>query len=113
MKLLKPPNAQLHLPVVFGRTVDNLLQQLIELILRDFLFIWLKDYAYKPEVVIEIFKENLWEAVQDLYERISRIDADKLIAGDMITKITMHFEKIRIAQTTALVFFFITVIAII
>lgn len=79
-----------------------MLQQLIELILRDFLLVWLKDYSYKPEIVIEHFKENLWEAVQDLYERISRIDADKLIACDMISKITLHFEKIRVAQSSAL-----------
>lgn len=64
---------------------------------------WLKDYAYKPEVTIDQFKEDLWGAVQDLYDRISRVDGDRLIACDMVTKITLHFEKIRVAQSSVYV----------
>ncbi|CAG4940388.1 unnamed protein product [Colias eurytheme] len=91
-----------HLPVVFGRTVDSQLQQLIDYFLRDFVTRWIKELTHKPEPVIEKFKEHIWGAVQNLYERLLRVDAEKLLANDMVTKITQHFERIRIAKSCAL-----------
>lgn len=91
-----------HLPVIFGRTVDSQLQLLIDYILRDFVTRWLKELAHKPEPVIDKFKEHIWGGIQNLYERLSRVDAEKLLANDMVVKITQHFERIRIARSCAL-----------
>lgn len=88
---------------MFGRTVDSQLQQLIDFFLRDFVTRWIKDLTHKPEPIIEKFKEHVWGAVQNIYERLLRIDAEKLLANDMVTKITQHFERIRIAASCALV----------
>lgn len=96
-----PKNQQNHLPVIFGRTVDGLLQQLLDLIFRDFVLEWLKEYSYKADNVVDKFKIHLWGAIQDLHDRLSRVDVDKMIACDMITKVMLHFEKIRIAQSCA------------
>lgn len=90
-----------HLPVIFGRTVDSQLQLLIDYILRDFLAKWVNDLSHRPEPVVDKFKEHVWGAIQNVYERFQRVDAEKLIANDMITKITQHFERIRIAQSCA------------
>ncbi|KAH9640653.1 hypothetical protein HF086_000597 [Spodoptera exigua] len=91
-----------HLPVIFGRTVDSQLQLLIDYVLRDFVARWLKELSHKPEPVIDKFKEHVWGAVQNLYERLLRVDAEKLLASDMVTKITQHFERIRIARSCAI-----------
>ncbi|XP_061706155.1 sorting nexin-25 isoform X1 [Cydia pomonella] len=91
-----------HLPVIFGRTVDSQLQQLIDYVLRDFVTCWLKEFAYRPEPVVDKFKEHLWGAIKNLHERLLRVDAEKLLANDMVLKITQHFERIRIAQSCAL-----------
>ncbi|CAH0663953.1 unnamed protein product [Chilo suppressalis] len=91
-----------HLPVIFGRTVDSQLQQLIDFVLRDFVTCWLKELSHKPDPVIDKFKEHTWGAIQNLYERLLKVDAEKLLAGDMVTKITQHFERIRIARSCAL-----------
>ncbi|XP_026313842.1 sorting nexin-25 [Hyposmocoma kahamanoa] len=91
-----------HLPVIFGRTVDSQLQLLIDYVLRDFVVKWLNELSHRPEPVVDKFKEHVWSAIQNLYERFQRVDAEKLIANDMITKITQHFERIRIAQSCAM-----------
>ncbi|XP_063823534.1 sorting nexin-25 isoform X1 [Ostrinia nubilalis] len=91
-----------HLPVIFGRTVDSQLQQLIDNVLRDFVTRWLKEWSHKPEPVIDKLKEHTWGAIQNLYERLLRVDAEKLLTSDMVTKITQHFERIRIARSCAL-----------
>lgn len=90
-----------HLAVIFGRTVDSQLQLLIDYFIRDFVARWLKELAHKPETVIDKFKEHIWGAVQTLYERLLKVDAEKLLANDMVTKITQHFERIRIARSCA------------
>ncbi|KAJ0179237.1 hypothetical protein K1T71_004949 [Dendrolimus kikuchii] len=91
-----------HLPVIFGRTVDSQIQLLIDYVLRDFITKWLKDLSHKPEPVIDKFKEHVWGGIQNLYERLLRVDAEKLIATEMVTKITQHFERIRIARSCAI-----------
>lgn len=90
-----------HLPVIFGRTVDSQLQLLIDYFIRDFVTQWLKELSHKPEPVIDKFKEHIWTAVQNLYDRLLKVDAEKLLANDMVTKITQHFERIRIARSCA------------
>lgn len=50
------------------------------------------------------FREDLWGAIEILHERFSRVDHAKLIACDIVSKITSHFEKIREAKTAVLVF---------
>jgi sorting nexin-25 len=45
------------------------------------------------------FREDLWGAIDILHERFSRVDHAKLIACDIVSKVTSHFEKIREAKT--------------
>lgn len=47
--------------------------------------------------IFKNFREDLWAAVQILHDRLLRIDHAKVIACDMVTKITNHFEKVRIS----------------
>ncbi|XP_018331771.1 sorting nexin-25 isoform X2 [Agrilus planipennis] len=96
---LEIESPQSHLPVIFGRTVDSVLHQLLDYIVRDFILVYLKDYAYKPKPLTDTIKEDLWGSVQILSERISRVDHVKLIACDMVNKITLHFEKIRAGES--------------
>ncbi|CAH0561356.1 unnamed protein product [Brassicogethes aeneus] len=84
---------------VFGRTVDSLLQQLLDFILRDYVSVYIKEYAYDAENLEYTIKEDMWGAIQILHERFARIDEAKLIAIDMVTKLTEHFENIREAKT--------------
>lgn len=45
-----------------------------------------------------MFGDDLWGAVSTLHEKLSRVDQAKLIAGEIVFKITNHFEKIREAK---------------
>lgn len=47
---------QNHLPVIFGRTVDSLLQQLLDYVIRDFILFYLKNYGYEPNVICDNIK---------------------------------------------------------
>lgn len=88
---------------IFGRTVDSLLQQLLDFIVRDYILVYLKEYAYNWESLGENIKEDLWSAIEILHSKLARIDQAKLIAIDIVIKITNHFEKIREAKAMVLV----------
>lgn len=40
----------------------------------------------------------MWGAIQNLHDRFTRVDEAKLIAVDIVTKLTEHFEEIREAK---------------
>ncbi|CAH1159701.1 unnamed protein product [Phaedon cochleariae] len=80
---------------IFGRTVDSLLQQLLDFIIRDYILVYLKDFAYELDTLGINIKDDLWGAVNTLHEKLSRVDSAKLIAADIVSKITTHFERIR------------------
>lgn len=48
---------------------------------------------------MSFFRSEIWYALGKLRERFTNVDETRLIAVDMVTKITQHFEKIREAQT--------------
>ncbi|XP_012279765.1 sorting nexin-25 [Orussus abietinus] len=96
----KPLNDRKHsrYPVIFTRLVDGALQNLLDLIFRDFVGFWLDDLAFDPKQIIDNMKQDIWGAIQSLHERLSRVDHAKLVACSIVNKVTFHFEKIRIAQ---------------
>lgn len=95
----KPIKNATNLPIIFGRTVDGVLQQIIEYTLRDYVSHWLNYVVQQPKLLHDVVREDLWNAIQKLRHRAIKIDAAKMIAVDMVVRVTLHFEKIRVAQS--------------
>ncbi|XP_055528004.1 sorting nexin-25 [Wyeomyia smithii] len=96
-----PPKSAASLPIVFGRTVDNLLQQIIGNAMRDVVSPALAEIVANPRRIVDLLREDIWLGIEKLHERASRIDAPKMIAVDFVIKTTIHLEKIRTAQSRA------------
>ncbi|XP_037824620.1 sorting nexin-25 isoform X1 [Lucilia sericata] len=90
-----------NLPLIFGKTVDLQIQQIIEYVLRDFMTTWLGHVVTKPKLINDIVREDFWNAIEKMHERAKKIDASKIIAVDMVNRVTVHLEKIRIAEARA------------
>ncbi|KAM8721024.1 hypothetical protein ACLKA7_006972 [Drosophila subpalustris] len=90
-----------NLPLIFGKTVDLQLQQIIEYVLRDFMVPWLGYVVTKPKLINDVIREDLWNAIQKIHERAVKMDPAKIIAVDMVNRVTVHLEKIRIAESRA------------
>ncbi|XP_060532015.1 sorting nexin-25 [Cylas formicarius] len=97
-----PKNLQPNLPQIFGRTVDSLLQQLLDFVIRDYVIVYLRDYAYDLDGLGVGIKEDFWGAIKTLHDKLSRVDHARLIACDVVSVITDHFEKIREAKTSSI-----------
>lgn len=85
-------------PLIFSRLVDGALLNLLDLIFRDFVGSWLKNLTSGSDELINIVKQDLWEAINEIYKKVKPIDHTNLVACSMINTITVHFERIRIAQ---------------
>lgn len=90
-----------QLPILFGRTVDGQLLQVLEYTFRDFVTPWLREVTLHWRLHADSWREDIWLAVQRLKERALRVDAARLLAVDMTVRATVHLEKIRIAQARA------------
>lgn len=90
-----------QLPILFGRTVDGLLLQVLDYTFRDFVTPWLSEITHHSRLHADIWREDIWMAVQRLKERAKRVDAARMLAVDMTVRATVHLEKIRIAQARA------------
>ncbi|XP_050079710.1 sorting nexin-25 [Anopheles maculipalpis] len=88
-----------QLPIVFGRTVDGLLQQIIDNTMRDLVGPALETVVANPRRIVELLREDIWLGIEKLHERAARIDAPKLIACDFVQKVTLHLQKIRRTAT--------------
>uniref|UniRef100_A0A182PL28 Sorting nexin-25 n=1 Tax=Anopheles epiroticus TaxID=199890 RepID=A0A182PL28_9DIPT len=84
-----------QLPIIFGRTVDGLLQQIIDNTMRDLVGPALEVVVANPRRIVELLREDIWLGIEKLHERAARIDAPKLIACEFVQKVTLHLQKIR------------------
>ncbi|KAK7865188.1 hypothetical protein R5R35_012045 [Gryllus longicercus] len=94
------PSKPKRLPVVFGRMLDDAVQQLIDLTLQEAIGDWLNDNGLSSEEILLTMKEDVWKLVQNFQERLTRIDLVNLLAHKMITKVTLHFERIRLSRSS-------------
>jgi hypothetical protein len=46
----------------------------------------------------KIIRRDFWSGMQNLSERMSRLDPVILLTNDVVRRVTSHFEKIRLAQ---------------
>ncbi|XP_037027852.1 sorting nexin-25 isoform X2 [Bradysia coprophila] len=99
--LPKPINNTTHLPIIFGRTVDGVLLQIIDFSFRDLIMPWLSYVVRKPKNLSDTLREDIWMGIQKLKERAVKIDVLKMIAVDMTVRVTIHLEKLRIANARA------------
>lgn len=65
------PDAKKYIryPMVYSRLVDGALQNMLDLVFRDFVGRWLNELAFNSEQIIDNMKQDVWGAVQSLHDR--------------------------------------------
>ncbi|KAJ8676394.1 hypothetical protein QAD02_012181 [Eretmocerus hayati] len=85
-------------PLIVSRLVDGALQNLLDLVFRDFVGSWLEDITFGADNLIITAKQDVWESLQKIRERTEPIDHTNLVALGLVNTVTFHFERIRLAQ---------------
>lgn len=105
------------LPVIYNRSIDRIILQIIDNGLKDFLLSWIvgtsarhavdvlnRDLGHSGQTgpcsnLIETLREDIWSAIHRLVERARKVDSCKVLAIEFVSKITLHLEKIRNVET--------------
>ena len=91
---------------IFSRNIDKEINALIGKALEDFdwLYSLLKDQKGSEssiEEVKDLVKRDLWIALSQLNDRLSRVEKVRLLANDVVGKLTEHFAQIRLIASAA------------
>ncbi|XP_062594702.1 sorting nexin-25-like isoform X2 [Saccostrea cucullata] len=81
--------------VVITRNVDGALQEVLDLIMRDYIMSWYADLSKDHEAFLSSLRSDIWVMIESLTNRLKKIDKMKLITEDVILKIHKHFQEIR------------------
>lgn len=84
--------------VVISRTMDLALQEIIDLVLRDFIVSWYKELSVDHESLLTYLQADLWILIENVSERLSKIDTVQFITKDVVHKLKLHFQDIREAS---------------
>lgn len=83
---------------VISRNVDQEINEVIDILTQQYVSSWLSNLVNNLDVteVKMLIKRDAWTAIASLSDRLSRIDHVRLLASDMVRKVTDHFERIRL-----------------
>lgn len=56
------------------------------------------DFLSEMSRVLSSFRNDLWESLRRLQDRLSAINEVNFIASDVFNKVKQHFQRIRIAH---------------
>ncbi|XP_037094661.1 sorting nexin-25-like isoform X2 [Pollicipes pollicipes] len=85
-------------PPIISRSVDEVIAEIVNHVVEDFFTSWYSQLASEPEAQAELIKNELWESLRRLRDRLSAIDEVNFIATNVFNKIKQHFQRIRIAH---------------
>lgn len=77
------------------------LNAIFDLVSRDYILYWFGDLMVSDTELRRLLKRDFWAAVTALCDRIAKVDLVKLLAVDIVRKVTRHFEKIRTARESS------------
>ncbi|CAG2104968.1 unnamed protein product [Medioppia subpectinata] len=78
--------------------VDQLLDQLIDFCLRDFVFLWYKDLTddCDHQTIHSTLKNDFYEIIVNIVRRMASIDSLKFFTHNIVNRCLKHFQKITI-----------------
>ncbi|XP_060599757.1 sorting nexin-25-like [Ruditapes philippinarum] len=83
--------------VIISRNMDLELQDVIDLLLRDFILTWYKDLSVDRDSLQAHLQLDLWKVIEKVSDRLTKIDTVQFITQDVVNKLIQHFQDIRLA----------------
>ncbi|KAK7097610.1 sorting nexin-25-like [Littorina saxatilis] len=89
---------QLSRKTIISRSLDNALQEVIELVCRDFILNWYQEISSDQTTLINSVQSEMWQLVDNFSSRLSNIDVVTVATQDVVATLYEHFKHIRLAQ---------------
>ncbi|KAL3879426.1 hypothetical protein ACJMK2_031724 [Sinanodonta woodiana] len=83
--------------VVISHNMDLAIQEVLNLIIRDFVLSWFQDLSRDQETMLTSLKADIWQVITALSTSFSKLDLVKLVTNDAVNRLNTHFRDIRLA----------------
>ena len=84
--------------IVISRQMDKTLQEVFDLIIRDFCLSWFRDVGRDETAFVEILNKEFWTITENLVERLRNVDMVNFLANDIVTRLCTHFNDLRLSD---------------
>ena len=94
-----PINEELRI----SRNIDQSINDLIELTSKEYILYYFEHLidGSGGQKAKSALKKDIWTVIDNLTERLSKMDRVKFLSTDVVKKITLHFEKIRLSMESS------------
>ena len=87
---------------VISRQMDKSLQEVIDLVIRDFCLSWFRDIGKDETAFVEILNKEFWNIIENVAERLRNVDLVNFLANDVVTRLSTHFQDLRLSDARTL-----------
>ncbi|XP_065058443.1 sorting nexin-25-like [Rhopilema esculentum] len=87
---------------VISRQMDKTLQDVIDLVVRDFCLSWFRDIGKDETAFVEILNKEFWKIIENVVERLRNVDLVNFLANDMVIRLSTHFQDLRLSDARIL-----------
>ena len=101
--MTKEYNRHYYIPkTVISRQMDKSLQEVIDLVIRDFCLSWFRDIGKDETAFVEILNKEFWKIIENVVERLGNVDLVNFLANDVVNRLTTHFQDLRLSDARTL-----------
>ncbi|CAL1530899.1 unnamed protein product, partial [Lymnaea stagnalis] len=84
--------------VVISRSLDNCLQEVLDLISRHYILTWYEGLSKDKETLVKHAQTEMWIIVDKISRRLSEVDLVQFLSQDVLNCLHQHFRNIRLAK---------------
>ncbi|XP_072040154.1 sorting nexin-25-like [Amphiura filiformis] len=81
--------------VVTSRNMEKAINEVFELIVRDYVFPWYKKLGKDDSVFVDALQDDLWVLIENLKTRLQRVDKVRFLTSDVVYKLCEYFQQLR------------------
>ena len=86
--------------LIISRDLDKTMQEVIDLMIRDFCLSWFRDIGKDETAFVEILNKEIWTIIENLMHRLNDVDKMNLLCNEMIQLLYNHFHDLRLSNAT-------------
>ena len=84
--------------LVISKDLDKSIQEVIDLVIRDFCLSWFRDVGKDETAFVEILNKEFWTIIENLRERLHRVDTLNFLCNELIVILYKHCHDLKLSD---------------
>lgn len=84
--------------LIISKDLDKVLQEVIDLVIRDFCLSWFRNVGEDETAFVEILNKQFWTVIENLKERLHKVDMLNFLCSDLIEVLFKHCQDLKLSD---------------